>query len=433
MTPAREVWSVSVGFLPWKVTAYENPERNGTVYLQWRQDGNWKRRSLKRGVRTQRGTLDKALTQWARGEAEAQYARLVAGVPERERAPQKPLTIADGFARAFDPSTGKYPVTTDHRKEVARERDRVIAWWGAETAWADIRRSDLRRLWRGRIAELRADGETGLRGAEVTVARVLAVAQWLRDEELIPATACVPSRHWKQELRSDWLQLTGERTLPTPERPRYTLDESRAILRVARAIDERYALLIALGAELRGGQVIRARRSDLDLDAGTFTVWGRGHKRGELVKLTAGQLRAVREALASGYLRDLEAHAPDYPLFPAGQMPGGRSGKPRATVARHLTATPMDMSAMRTFHAAAETKAEIAPVKGRSLYGLRRAAVDTAKALGASREGLQHLGGWADNQMADRIYAEQEQDYARDEARELRAKIRGEPLTEDPE
>lgn len=428
MTPTREVWSKSVGFLPHKVSVYENTERKGTLYLAWRQDGNWKRRSLQRALRNERGTIDKVIAQWALQQAEQQYARLVAGLPASERAPQKPLTIAEGFLRAFDPKEGKYPVPSAHRKEVERARDTAIVWLGADLAWADVRGRDLRRLWRGRISELRAAGEVGLRGAEVTVARVLAVAQWLRDEELLPATACVPSRKWKQDLRADWLQLSGERAVPTPERPRYTIAESRLILAAAHGIDGRYALLIALGAELRGGQVIRARRTDLDLKSGTFTVWGRGHKRGEVVKLTAGQVRAAKEAITTGYLRDLESHAPDYPLFPAGQMPGGRSGKPRATLERHLNAAPMDMSAMRTMHRLAESKAEVSYAKGRSLYGLRRAAVDGAKALGASREGLQALGGWADSQVPDRIYADQNQEYARDEARTLRAKIRGEEL-----
>lgn len=76
---------------------------------------------------------------------------------------------------------------------------------------------------------LGAGGDVGLRGAQVTIARVLAVAQWLRDEELIPATASVPSRHWKQELAA------GLAVNP-PQRSRndgpnvhtaYTADESR--------------------------------------------------------------------------------------------------------------------------------------------------------------------------------------------------------------
>lgn len=423
---SAEVWSKSVGFLPHKVSVYENAERKGVLYLAWRKDGNWKRRSLQRPLRNARGTIDKATATWALQQAEQQYARNVAGLAESERTPQKALTIAEGFARAFEPREGKYPTDTRHRREVERARDVAIEYWGAGMAWADLKGRDLRRLWRARIEELRKAGEVGLRGAEVTIARVLAVAQWLRDEELIPATACIASRTWKSEMRADWLALTGERKLPEPDRPRYTVEESRRILRAAHEIDGRYALLIALGAELRGGQVVRARRTDLDFDHATFTVWGRGHKKGEIVKLTPGQMRAAREAVETGYLRDLEKKSADYPLFPAGQMPGGRSGKPRATVERHLNAGPMDVGAMRDFHRDAEKKVGIEYIKGRSLYGLRRAAVDGAKALGASREGLQRLGGWSDTQMPDRIYADQEADYARTEARELKIKIRGE-------
>lgn len=423
---AHQVWSKSVGFLPHKVSVYENAERKGVLYLAWRHEGNWKRRSLQRPLRNERGTIDKATATWALQQAEQQYARNVAGLPESERAPQKALTIAEGFARAFDPREGKYPTDSLHRREVERSRDTALEYWGASTAWADLKGRDLRRLWRARIEQLRKHGAVGLRGAEVTVARILAVAQWLRDEELIPATACVASRSWKRELREDWLALTKERALPTPLRPRYTIAESRRLLEAAREIDGRYALLLALGAELRGGQVIRARRTDLDFEHATFTVWGRGHKRGVVVKLTAGQVRAAREAIETGYLADLEKKSADYPLFPAGQMPGGRSGKPRATVDRHLSADPMDVGAMRDFHRDAEVKAGIEYMKGRSLYGLRRAAVDAAKKSGASREGLQELGGWADSQVPDRIYADQEQDYAREEARAIRARFRGE-------
>jgi len=55
-----------------------------------------------------------------------------------------------------------------------------------------------------------------------------------------------------------------------------------------------FALLLALGAELRLGQVVRARRSDLDLIAETFKVLRRGKKRGTVAHLTVGQLAAKR-------------------------------------------------------------------------------------------------------------------------------------------
>lgn len=427
MTPRVEVWELSVGYLPHKVTAYEEPARKNVVYLRWRQAGNWKKRSLQRGVRTPRGRLDAAGVKWALEQAAAQYARLVAGVPEAERAPTAPLTIAQGITAATDPRTGKYPTDTPHRREVLRELARAAEAWGATAAWVDIKRSDLRALWRRRILTLRAEGEDGLRGAEVTVQRVNAVAAWLRDEELIPAGACIAPRQWKQELRADWLELSAERALPTPNRPRHTLDEMRKILAVAARIDPRFELAMALGAELRLGQVLRCRRADLSIEHATLTVQGRGHKQGAKEHLTAGQMRVVRHALEQGYLRHLERHCADYPLFPAGQLPGGRRmDDPVATVARHASAPALSRSVIDGWFHEAERLAEVPEVRGRAAYGLRRAAVDAAKAAGISREGLQQHGGWSDTQMPDRIYADQQADYARDEARDVRAKIRGE-------
>lgn len=426
MTPSVPRWEKSVGFTPWKVSVFENAARRGVLYLMWRQDGNWKKRSLRRTLRTERGRIEPETQRWALAQAEAQYARLVSGVPVSERAPIAPLTIAEGLERVTDRGTGKYPTDTEHRREVLREMQRAITLWGADTPWESIRRADLRKLWRYRITELRNGGDVGLRGAEITTARVLAVATWLRDEELIPAGASVASRTWKKELRADWIELSGERALPAPARPRHTLEEMRKIIAKAAMVDPRFDLAMALGAELRIGQVIRCTRTDLDLEHETLTVRGKGQKRGVVEKLTAGQMRVVRSHLFEGYLRELEKGLPDYPLFPAGQMPGGRSGKAVATVARHGTAPAVDRSVIDGWFHEAERLAEVPVVKGRAAYGLRRAGVDAAKAEKISREGLQAHGGWADTQMPDTIYADQEMEYAQDEARDVRAKIRGE-------
>lgn len=439
---SRTPWSASVGFLPHKITVYEEPAREWTLYLRWRSGGNWKKRSLRRQLRTVRGKIDAEVQRWAMEQASAQYARLVAGIPDAERAPSAPLTIQQGLDRATDPKVGKYPTDTNHRREVVREMDRAIRAWGDATPWEAIKRSHLRSLWRARIVGLRAENDVGLRGAEITIQRVLAVAQWLRDEELIPAGACVAPRTWRQELRADWLELTGERGLPKPSQPRYTIEESRALLRIAPEVDPRYHLLLALAAELRPGQGVRARRSDLDLDHKTFTVYGRGHKRGEVVKLTAGQMRVVRAALETGYLREMESSCADYPLFPGVHLKGnGRSQwkdpeagvrvskgytTPTAVPERHSNAAPVQMSNVRKWHRKAEKEAGIQHVDDRGPYGMRRAAVDAAKQAKISREGLKALGGWSDTQVPDTIYADQEMEYARDEAREVRARIRGE-------
>jgi integrase len=427
MTPRVDVWEKSVGFLPHKVTVYEEPARKGVLYLRWRKGGNWARRSLRRPLRTPRGKIDLDTQRWALEQASAQYAALVAGAPAGDRVPMVPMTLAEGLAAVIDPKDGKYPTDTMHRREVVREMGRAIAQFGGATRWEDIKRSHLRQLWRARILQLRAAKEQGLRGAEVTVARVLAVASWLRDEECIPAVACIASRKWKQEMRADWVELTGERATPTPKQPRHTLDEMRRVIAAASSVDPRLELALALGAELRLGQVIRGRRPDLNLEKGEFTVYGKGHKKGVVVKLTPGQLRIVQHALTDGYLREMERSATDYALFPAGPLRGGRSMKdPHAVVSRHLTVGPIDRSVLDDWFHDAEDAAGVPRVKGRAAYGLRRAAVDFVKEAGISREGLQQVGGWSDTQMPDKIYADQEADYARNEARSARAKLRGE-------
>lgn len=428
----QELWSDSVGFLPHKVTVYENAERKLTLYLRWRErdaDGstNWGKLSLRRTLPRLRGKPDPAVVAWARAQAEQKYAELVKGVPTADRTVVHALSITEGIARLLNAETGKYPAATPHRREVERELKHVVRILGGDTRWDMIKKQELRRLWRHRIRELRAAGEIGYRGTEITVQRLLAAAAWLRDEEHIGAGACVAPSRWKVLLREDWMGIAGVTSVPEPERPRHSLKEMRAILAVTDRVDPRFGLLMTLAAELRAGQVLeRSRRTDIDLEHKTLTVHGSKNKRGGLVKLTPGQLRAIKYALKKGYLRELEANLPDYYLFPAGQMPGGRSGRAVADVERHGKAGPIDRSVLDNWFKAAETLAEVPHVRGRGPYSFRRVHVDEAKRRHVSREGLKEVGLWGDHQTPDRIYADQVQDYARDEARDLRAVIRGE-------
>jgi hypothetical protein len=206
MSP-RDLWEKSVGWLPHKVTVYEREDRGGELYLRWRADGNWRRKSLRRSLRTTRGRIDPDVQKWALEQASAHYAQLVAGLPPSERPPAAPLTIGATLARAINPETGKYPADTPHRREVERALAEAVRVWGADTPWADIRKSDMRKLWRARINGLSAKGLTGARGAEVTAARVFAVAQWLRDEEVIPPGACEADReHGRAARRASAVQ-----------------------------------------------------------------------------------------------------------------------------------------------------------------------------------------------------------------------------------
>lgn len=421
----RTPWQYVVGMLPHKVVAYEDTARKGVVYLRWRIAGEWIRRSLGFVLgRDSKGRIVKDDEKRARTAADKRYSELAQGIAISGR-PAALLSIADGWTLAKDPERGKWNKETPHRKEMDRYLSRAKAILGASTPWNAIARGDLRRLWRAELKRVRATGDNdGVRSAELIVSRFLSVAAWLRDEQVIAPDACMPWARMKDEMAEDFGSYA-------PHRPRYTLEEYRALLLHAPAIDARWGLLLHLGAEYRLGQVVRCMRSDLNGKDGTLVIAGAGKKRGTMVQLTAAQMESVKRATGvGGYLQALEeafarGEIADYPLFPGGRVPI-RNGQP-VMRADHASRASMGADhSLRLWLRATETKAKIDHIPGRGWYGLRRAAVDAAKAQGISREGLQQHGGWSDTQVPDRIYADQKADYAAKEAAEVRAKIRGE-------
>jgi len=426
MPKPREAWEDHFGFAPHKVWVYERAEKGGTLYLRWwdQAAGNWRKRSLGCLLRDERGRVLPHVQAMARQAARDQYEKITGKRAPEVVASATPLTLGGTWALLTDRGHGLYPHDTPHRREVARALTFAARILGADTPWAAIERTKLRQVVRARVDELVARGKKGVRPAEIVMQRLTAVSAWLRDEGHIPVDAGIPARTWRDDLASYAAHAHGGR-LPDVARPRHTLDEMRRLLEAAWTVDPRFGLLMALGAELRLGQVVRCRRSDLDLDHRALTVAGRGKKRGTVVLLTDGQMRAVRRAL-DGYLARLERQAADYPLFPAGQMEGGRLGHPVADPRRHQEAQPVNRRTLTEWLHLAEETAEIPHVAGRGAYGLRRAAVDAVKEMGISREGLQQHGGWSDTQVPDQIYADQTADYARREAMQKRAQLRGE-------
>lgn len=424
MSPEAERWEETVGPAPHTVWVGERADKLNVVYLRWRIPGNWKWRSLRAGVRDEKGRIDKATRDRFREAAKIQHEILsgqrLAPVLERGQL----LTLGDTWTVVTAKGTGKYPHDTPHRREVGRALTVAARILGRGLPWASIERSRFRQLMRTRVDELMARGYPGARGAEVLMQRLLAVASWLREEQYIPGDAGHAPKEWRQELRTYVAEAHGGQA-PEVKRPRHSIEEMRRLLEKAWEVDPRFGLLLSLGAELRLGQVVRARRSDLNLEHNALTVRARGKKKGTVVLLTGGQRAAVQRAM-TGYLASLESVHPDYHLFPRGQMPGGRSGKPIADTLRHGLARPIGRTAIRKWFAKAEKLAEVPHVAWRGPYGLRRVAVDAVKALGISREGLQQHGGWTDTQVPDRIYADQEAVAAREEAREIRGKMRGE-------
>jgi integrase len=465
LQPVDEVWSESVGSIPHKVTVFEYVARSRVLYLKWRRSGNWKYESLakaaidagfdtpdltdEKGRRLVGRAMAKKQT-WALAQAESKWAKLKAGLPDRERKLEAPLTLGETWPLLIDEDTGNYPADTPHRREVKRELDNAIRILGADMPWSAIKSNEITKLMRTRIRELQEDKHAGLRGAEVTIARLNAIATWLRAAEKIPADAAVVASDWKSKLREDWQKVTKNPRLPTPNRPRHTREEIIKLLEHSWSADPRLGFMLALGIELRPGQVARGMRVDLDLEKNTMRVWGVGKKKGTVIKLTKGQRAAVDRVLhpETGYLRELEAayqarQIDDYLFFPGGMFHGSRviqrgyasQSKDPYYVPPVHPAIPLEGiekrkaaggTAVRKWFRLAESRAGIPHVDGRALYGPRRGGVDGAKALKISREGLQEWGGWTDSQVPDSIYADEAREYARDEAAGARAKFRGE-------
>jgi hypothetical protein len=66
---------------------------------------------------------------------------------------------------------------------------------------------------------------------------VLAVANWLRDNEHIPETACLASSNWTEELYEDWRTISGSDQDYRVEKPRHTVSEALAIMAAAPHVD----------------------------------------------------------------------------------------------------------------------------------------------------------------------------------------------------
>ena len=425
-------WSEEVGVRPYRVIAEERTDRKGMVYLRAWDATTRRYRLASTGlkVRNQDGTISPRKVAAVMASAVAHHATLTQG---KEGVGETPLTIRQGLERVIDRHSGKYPKDTAHRKEVERELIRAAAILGPSRTWNSIRPIDLVTLYRKRAAQLAEAGHVGRRGAEITVARLLAVAEWLRGNGLMDAGACHAPKEWKRELGAEIEDSD-------PKRPRYTLEEMRAILAAAPKVDPRLALAYRVGIGQRLGQVVRCRRSDLTLDLpdgmGSLRVPGKGNKRGGLVVLLPEDVAVIRQCLRAGFLAPLEAErdagrVKDYPLFPQGPLTGGRR-TPGDAVARveQATAPHCTMTGVRKWFKRAATLAGVPEVKGRVTYGIKRAAVDAGKALKLSRDELTKLGGWSDPQMADRVYADVDALEAATGAARARLAIRGQQTTE---
>jgi hypothetical protein len=415
---SRKCWSKSVGGYGSTIRVAER-KRGGILYLFWIDNmGKQRKRSLRH--RDRKRAIKQA----------QEYASMLA-VDESVEVRSKPLTLVEGIARAFDPLEGMYPAQTRYTVEARRLADRAAGILGEQLLWEEFTPGKLQSLVRV-LARSSEDGE-GARTAEYMCDVLYIVAGWLRDEGFIPPTAALPKRRWKARMKEEWQAITGQRV--EPRRPRHTEEEAAKIFKALQDADPRLRLLIELAAELRAGQAVRAKRSDLSLEPvggfglGRFTVRGRGKKKGEIVDLHPELRRHVEQVLTEGYLTDAEValrdgRIDDYYLFPTGRLKEGRAQL------KHCRDKPLGPTAIRGMFRKLEEVAGVEHQSGRSFYGLRRLATDLAPEFEQDDRVLDRLTGHADSETRKQVYQDRQSDQIRARAatarRRMRHRLRGE-------
>lgn len=422
---------------PYKAVAYERDRGNGHVprvhVRVWSgSEERWLKKSLGMTVRNGTGDLDADRIAEMQVEGRRVARDLLdddvtlprVSTAARPDSDPSELTLKEGFRLAFRPKSlsGKYREGR-YRRDAMRARDDLLRILSPARTWASLRRSDFERIWET-VAEVRAgrktwhsdkltndDGEPmvrepGWRWCVRMITDLVAVGHWLEEEKYLePGMFDVPHQ-WKKSLKKDWKALTGESTRPAKHR--YTKKEAGRILQALPNADPRIRLALTLGVEDRLGQVLRTRRSHLDLSPvgafglGRLDVVGRGNKRGEIQDLDPEQRDEIDEALGpNGYLHGLElayqeGRRDDYPLFPQYAF---RDGVPVAPM--NAPDEPMSSRTLRTLYNELEKSAGVEHRKGRGWYGLRRLAADLAPDYTNHAGVLNNIGHWADSRTRE--------------------------------
>lgn len=421
-----ETWSASVGERGFTVWVGELTHKGMAVYLRWGKPNQYQRTEVGT-VRDERGRVLKRKVGEALAEAQSKVEELKGLRPSRKRS--GPMTLGDGVARAFslegcypkDPTTDSYTRETLKRVEYA-----VRLLGGPETLWEEVTPGMIRGIWRKVQRAFPTGG--GYNKAQKTVGHFLTIASWLSGEFPDQRFPRAPHR-WQGEMRAYWtsLGLSIE-----PARPRYTAEETAALFAHRDEADPRLLLALMLGAELRGGQVVRTLRASCTLEGETWVVpipYRSTKKKAPVLLLNALERAVMRHTLTDGYLAGLEAlyragEVKDYALFPEGKLKQGR-----ATVKD--CEQPMEASTLRGLLKDLERAAKVDNVKGRGWHGLRRAFSDYYATLAVDGRLLDETQGWVrGSTMRERVYQDQEDVQLQKDASALRLRRPGMPGSE---
>lgn len=429
-----ETWSETVGTAPHRVTVFEHVGKSLAVYLRWYVDRKPKHARTRVGtVRDARGRVTAKKVKEARAEAVAKAIELAGGTPAKK--PHGPMTLGEGIALAFS-DRGPYPLDpaqhahTKVAKQYAALAAEILG--GPDVLWEEVTPGMVRSIWRT-LQRQYSDGG-GYKKAEKVVVILFRIAGWLMGEfpeQRFPS----PMKGWRKELREHW-SSKGHRI--TPHQPRHEEHEVRALFAHLHEADPRLALALVLGAELRGGQVIRTMRSNVDLSEDAGIGYGKvqipftsERKRAPLVSLNKTERTALDAAMEKGYLSELEGAykvglVKDYALFPGGKLRNG-------VVPVERGAKPMHATSLADFLHDVEKKAGVETIKGRGWHGLRRAFTDLYPTATTDARLLDHLGGWVQGStMREGTYQDKQNETIAARAAEMRERVRpGTRPTED--
>jgi hypothetical protein len=439
----KSYWSETYSIADLNIYAFERLDRGGQIFLKYNDEtkaGRDNRVKVKLPgdytVRDQRGRLDKRSVRDVEIAVGKFAASLIAGVrPVAKKDELRPLTLGECFERVLDISSGKYAAQTRRWEEVKRASAKLERILGRHITLESIDPPEVMKVWRTLARESKAAQAGGMRQAEVTVDALYSAANWLREMKKLGPDVLLPMIKWREKLKDEWSKITGERR--RPNRPRHSAEELHRLFETMHAadVDPRFALAFDLGGEQRIGQVLRCRRSDIELpvleddkvarmsvgDLGVLRVRSSGHKRASPVMLTIAQRAAVDAAL-SGYLSDYEAaytagEIRDYYLFPAGRF---RAGKAKLV----HEPKPLTRDAALGMFRDLEAAAGVASIKGRGWYGVRRASTDLCEDVEQDERVLNAITGHKDSTVRRGVYQDGERPEVLKQAALTREKVR---------
>jgi hypothetical protein len=416
------------------LTAYEREERGLAIYTRVLVRGKYRgKQRLCDPIRDADGRIIPEREAEAIQLAVDRQKRRAAGLSDPKR--DGPLTLAAGARRMLHELEGKYAGNTTRKRDVERHLDVAIDILdGEETLVTQLRHGHYRKLWRALAhAHAKDPKKYGPEAAVKIVGALRTMVAWLQEEELIEAGTCLPSPTWKSSMREEWVQITSKPIAP-PRKERYTGREQTKLWFAMPAADPRVLAAVEIGAELRLGQVLRSRRSDVlpfgGFAIGRVRVHGAGRKAGSEPILTMQARHALTRAMTSGYLAELEAayrrgEIDDYYLLPGGKLRTvkDRRGRKARRAAVRNAGRPWGRTALRRAWWKLEELAGVEHRRWRKWYGLRRIGSDTGEDVESDERVLNDLGGWTDS-ATRRKYQEKGRTDVAEKVRRVRERIR---------